>query len=331
MANHDPLTGYPYGAKAPFPHGSANEASERIVKSHNADEGSAHAPTGTSAWSGAGGFGWTFADAFPFVGEVSVDGAGLTIVAASSGFVSLGALVALDVHGPTTFKTGGASLAQWESGATATFLSGSSFTLASGATMALTGNTTVRGSLTIKASGGPGSLVIEAGTTNQLAGTLQILSTAIVSHTAGSQLTGTTEDARTTTRSGATTRTARTTLSGATARTAHRAVEVLADADADMTVAFDRYELPTTQAANRVFTLRHTGTVPVIGERIRVTRIFTGAPSAYTAKMVREDATILFSFYNSMAGDAEFEYTAGGWKPIAGYQTLVTSSGFYDL
>ena len=333
MANHDPLTGYPYGAKAPFPHGSANEASERIVKSHNADEGSAHAPTGTSAWSGAMGFGWSFADAFPFAGDLDVTD-GVTFDAPSSGSIIFGKLVAVDVRGPLSFKAGTAGApgsAQWESGTSATFLSGSSLTLASGATMALTGNTTVRGSLTIKASGGPGSLVIEAGTTNQLAGTLQILSTAIVSHTAGSQLTGTTEDARTTTRSGATTRTARTTLSGATARTAHRAVEVLADADADMTVAFDRYELPTTQAANRVFTLRHTGTVPVIGERIRVTRIFTGAPSAYTAKMVREDATILFSFYNSMAGDAEFEYTAGGWKPIAGYQTLVTSSGFYDL
>lgn len=72
MANHTPLTGYPYGAKAPFPHGSANEASERIVKSHNADEGSSHVPTGDSGWSGAGGFGWTFADSFPFTGSLLI-------------------------------------------------------------------------------------------------------------------------------------------------------------------------------------------------------------------------------------------------------------------
>lgn len=201
MANHDPLTGYPYGAKAPFPHGSANEASERIVKSPNFDEGSSHAPTGDIALSGSMGHGLAFADAFPFAGDLDVTD-GVTFDAPSSGSIIFGKLVAVDVRGPLSFKAGTAGApgsAQWESGASATFLSGSSFTLASGATMALTGNTTVRGSLTIKASGGPGSLIIEAGTTNPIAGLAQFLSTSEQRFTAGSKLTGTIEVSGTTT------------------------------------------------------------------------------------------------------------------------------------
>lgn len=326
MSNFTPLSGYPYASQDPLPHGDVNDLSEDIVKAHNADEGSDHAPTGESAWSGAMGFGWAFANAFPFSGALDVTD-GLVLDSATSGSVVYGSLVSVDVRGPWTLKgaSGAPGSFNAESTTVSTWLSGSTQTIASGATWNLTGAGLVRGILTIRASGGPGSLVIEAGTTNPIAGALQILATATVIYTAGSAISGTTTDSRTTTRTGLTT------LSGSSARTAHRAVSVLADANADMTVAFDRYELPTTQAGNRIFTLRHTGTVPTEGQRIKVTRIFTGAPSAFTAKMVREDATILFSFYNSMAGDAEFEFKSGVWVPIHGYQTLVSASGFYDL
>jgi hypothetical protein len=69
MANHPPLTGYPFANKDPFPHGSANEASERIVKSPNFDEGSAHAPTGDIELSGTNGKGFVFSDLFQISGQ----------------------------------------------------------------------------------------------------------------------------------------------------------------------------------------------------------------------------------------------------------------------
>jgi len=72
MGNFVPLPGYPYANKAPFPHGDANTVSEDLVKAHNADEGSSHVPTGDSGWSGAAGFGWTFADSFPFTGSLLI-------------------------------------------------------------------------------------------------------------------------------------------------------------------------------------------------------------------------------------------------------------------
>ena len=71
--------------------------------------------------------------------------------------------------------------------------SGAALTAASGSTVNLTGNTAVRGAMTIKASGGPGSLVVEAGTTNNVAGLVQFLSTSEQRFTSGSALTGTIE------------------------------------------------------------------------------------------------------------------------------------------
>ena len=104
----------------------------------------------------------------------------------------------------------------------------------------------------------------------------------------------------------------------------------LTDADADLTVDADRYDCPATQAANRTYKLRHTGTAPKEGERIKVTRIFETAPPAHSVSVIREDGTVLMKFANSRAGDAEFEFASGRWVPIHGYQTLVGTSGIYD-
>ena len=327
MSNFAPLNGYPYGLKDPFPSTAANEASEALEKTVNASDGSAHAPTAAIEWSGASGGGFEFSDAFGLSGDVDVS-AGLTLDAASSGVVTFGKFVAVDVRGPVTFKaspSGAPGSFAVESGASGTWQSGSTLTIASGATLNLTGSGYVRGQLTIKASGGPGSLTIESGTTNPCAGLFYVLTGGELRFQSGATVTGTVTDSTTRTRTGLTT------MSGTGARVAHREVVQLTDADADLTVEADRYDLPATQAANRVYTLRHTGVVPTIGQRIRVTRIPTAAPSAHTAKMVREDSTIVFSFYNSKMGEAEFEYTSGGWKPIAGYQTDAAASGFYDL
>ena len=327
MSNFPQLPGYPYGLKDPFPSDAANQASESLEKTVNAADGSSHAPTDMIAWSGASGGGFEFSDAFGLSGDADVS-AGLTLDAPVSGSVIFGKLVAVDMRGPLSFKAspGGApGSAAWESGASATWQSGSTLTLASGSTFNLSSAGYVRGQLTIKASGGPGSLVLENGTTNTCAGLLFVLSGGELRFQSGATETGTVTDSTTRTRTGLTT------MSGDAARTAHREVVQLTDADADLTVEADRYDLPATQAANRVYTILHTGVVPTIGQRVRVTRIPTSAPSAYTAKIAREDGTILFSFYNSKMGDSEFEYTAGGWKPIAGYQTDAVASGFYDL
>ena len=327
MANFTNPHGGAYGLKDPFLHEELNLLIDQLLQAPNFDEGSSHAPTGDIALSGTFGHGFVFAEMFPFAGELDVS-AGLTLDAPVSGAVIFGKLVAVDMRGPLSFKAspGGApGSAAWESGASATWQSGSTLTLASGSTFNLSSAGYVRGQLTIKASGGPGSLVLENGTTNTCAGLLFVLSGGELRFQSGATETGTVTDSTTRTRTGLTT------MSGDAARTAHRAVVQLTDADADLTVEADRYDLPATQAANRVYTILHTGVVPTIGQRVRVTRIPTSAPSAYTAKIAREDGTILFSFYNSKMGDSEFEYTAGGWKPIAGYQTDAVASGFYDL
>ena len=326
MSNFPQLPGYPYGLKDPFPSDAANQASESLEKTVNAADGSSHAPTDMIAWSGASGGGFEFSDAFGLSGDADVS-AGLTLDAPVSGSVIFGKLVAVDMRGPLSFKAspGGApGSAAWESGASATWQSGSTLTLASGSTFNLSSAGYVRGQLTIKASGGPGSLVLENGTTNTCAGLLFVLSGGELRFQSGATETGTVTDSTTRTRTGLTT------MSGDAARTAHRAVVQLTDADADLTVDADRYDCPATQAANRTYKLRHTGTAPKEGERIKVTRIFETAPPAHSVSVIREDGTVLMKFANSRAGDAEFEFASGRWVPIHGYQTLVGTSGIYD-
>jgi hypothetical protein len=103
VSNFAPLNGYPYGLKDPFPSTAANEASEALEKTVNASDGSAHAPTAAIEWSGASGGGFEFSDAFGLSGDVDVS-AGLTLDAASSGVVTIGKFVAVDVRGPVTLK-----------------------------------------------------------------------------------------------------------------------------------------------------------------------------------------------------------------------------------
>ena len=320
MSNFPQLPGYPYGLKDPFPSDAANQASESLEKTVNAADGSSHAPTDMIAWSGASGGGFEFSDAFGLSGDADVS-AGLTLDAPVSGSVIFGKLVAVDMRGPLSFKAspGGApGSAAWESGASATWQSGSTLTLASGSTFNLSSAGYVRGQLTIKASGGPGNLTQEVGTTMNFNGAIVVGNAATITYTSGAEVNGLI------TRKGTEVR------DGTTARTAHRAVVQLTDADADLTVDADRYDCPATQAANRTYKLRHTGTAPKEGERIKVTRIFETAPPAHSVSVIREDGTVLMKFANSRAGDAEFEFASGRWVPIHGYQTLVGTSGIYD-
>jgi len=211
-----PLGTVPFGYVVP----SAEWQStiRQIFKAINGDEGGTWAPSSFIVVGGSGfsltGTGHQIAASARLTvqstGEIRVANGGLmrldgsggdilmkvasniaTIEVESGAVVQVNAGGALDVYGSATFKSGGTG--QWESGSNATFLSGSTFTLASGATANLTGSTLVRGTLTIKASGGPGSLVIEAGTTNPFAGLIQLLSTSELRFTAGSALTGTIE------------------------------------------------------------------------------------------------------------------------------------------
>lgn len=103
MANFPAPAAYPYALKDPFPSADANSLIEAILKTHNADDGSAHQPTGTSDWSGGSGFGWAFADAFPFSGELDVTD-GLLFTSATSGLVQFGALVPVRVYNTLTIK-----------------------------------------------------------------------------------------------------------------------------------------------------------------------------------------------------------------------------------
>lgn len=103
------------------------------------------------------------------------------------------------------------------------------------------------------------------------------------------------------------------TKSGTSGRVVDRFSAALGDADADLTVAFDIYLIPTNLAADRMWTLRHTGTVPSQGDRIRVIR----AGGTNDARFQREDTTILAAITATFFGWIDFMYhTAGGWRTI---------------
>lgn len=108
MANHTNLPNYPYPAKAPFPHGDANDASEKIVKSPNFDEGSAHAPSADIELSGSLGGGFSFADSFPFRGGLLIpEGETLAFGSAGAGgSITTSELVSLWVSGTITLTNG---------------------------------------------------------------------------------------------------------------------------------------------------------------------------------------------------------------------------------
>lgn len=232
---------------------------------------------------------------------------------------------ALDVYGSLTLKnTSGPGSITAENNTTITLASGATLTAASGSTVNLTGTTNVRGAAVIKASGGPGTYTLEATCTEYLSGETQHLAPSTDIYLAGSASSGSHEDNRTITRKGLTT------LSGSSARTAYRENAAAPDSDSDMTVAYDRYSLPTTQAADRVYTVRHTGTVPTPGQRLLVSRMNPSTPSAFKAEIKREDGTIIFTFYASREGFVWLEWNSLAWVPIMSSQYATgTNSGIY--
>lgn len=329
MSNFTNPHGSPYALKDPFLHTELNALIEQLIMAPNFDQGSAHAPTGDIALSGSMGGGFLFDDNFPFRGEVLVDD-GLIIKATSvgAGFIQVQQNVPFDLHSSMTIY--GTGSLQWQSGAAATWLSGTTITFATGALVQLTGNMNVRGTIQMKstANGGPGILNFE--TTSQLnvgTGAEALISTndwtwnstSVQTYTASATVAGTY------------TRTGRTIQSGTSARQQHRPSVDLPNADADVTIEADCYAVSLSITANRMYTLRSTAPyVPFNGERIKVFRTGTTTPTAHTAKFQREDGTIVWSFYNSTQGFAEFEFKGGVWVLLAGWQGPSTASGYYD-
>jgi hypothetical protein len=227
----------------------------------------------------------------------------------------------LDVYGSLTLKnTSGPGSITAETGTAITMSSGSTLTAASGSTVNLTGDAYVRGNLTIKASGGPGSLTQEVGTTAAFNGAVTVGAAATITYATGATVNGLI------TRAGGELR------SGSSARTIGRVATLLADADADVTVASDSVRVRQTITASHDYTLRHTGTVPYAGERIHAYRSGTTLPSAtYSARFMREDGTVIFAFYAERQGWADFEYDGSDWQLVRWAQfTAADLSGSYD-
>lgn len=328
MANFTNPHGGAYGLKDPFLHEELNLLIDQLLQAPNFDEGSSHAPTGDIALSGTFGHGFVFAEMFPFAGELDVSD-GLILDAPTSGFLSVKAHVAVDLFGAITFKSTSTTLHAGSS--VETYQSGSTVTFASGSTLQLSGAVNVRGTVTYKstANGGPGILNFE--TTSQLnfgVNAIALISTndwtwngtAVQTYVAGAQVAG------------VYTRTGRTTWSGTGARQQYRpSVTLSASADEDVTIESDRYQVPLTLTGNRLYTLRHTAPyAPNNGERIKVYRTGPTTPSAHSAKFQNESGTILWSFYNSRQGFAEFEFKGGAWVLVAGVQVESVASGYYD-
>lgn len=319
-----------------------------LFKSINGDEGGTWAP---SAFLTIGGSGLQLtgtAHSIAASARVSVASTG-EIRVLSGGSMSIRSGGAFDVYGAASLKSGGNLTA--ESGSTLTLSSGATITAASGSTTNLSGTTLVRGAMTIRASGGPGTLNVETGcTTTFEAGSLlnvytslaKVQSAGQVSWLNGSFLVSEVSASAawlgswTFGAASSVTFTAGATMSGTlacSARLARRAIVTLSSSsDVDITVADgDTFAIPAILSSNRQYTLRHTGTVPVVGERMRIYRLSQTTPSAHTAKIMREDSTIIFSFYVSREGFADFEYTSGGWVVTGGAQYASgATSGYYD-
>lgn len=111
-------------------------------------------------------------------------------------------------------------------------------------------------------------------------------------------------------------------VSGIAFRTA-----TLGDANADLTVAVDEYRFPVALTADRTYTLRHTGTVPADGQRIRVFRHVSGGIGDAIFK--REDATELGRILDGAVGTIEFTYhvAGNGWyaSAVGGNAEMVLS------
>lgn len=302
------------------------------VKAPNlVDGGATYSPTDPVIVAGAGihvsGTGWRVLSAANLIvntgGFITIGSGGTATLRVLSGALAqIQAGGALDVAGSLTLKTTGAGSFTAETGTTATWNSGSTATFATGSTVNLSGTTNVRGAVTFKstANGGPGSLVFESDASALISSTaITWAGTSVQTYVAGATVAG------------VHTRTGRTTYSGSSARNQYRSILALsASADGDITVATDRAKIPLVLTGNRLYTLRHTGTVPTEGERLYVYRTGTTAPSAHTAKIITEGSLILFSFYNSRQGFAEFEFNGASWECVGGFQSVVGTSGYYD-
>jgi len=152
-------------------------------------------------------------------------------------------------------------------------------------TCAFAGATTLSGTGTLTCASG-------SATTFQSGSTLTCQSGSTIAFQSGS----------TTTISGALVRT------GGSGTTAWRlTVTAISDANADLTVAQDIYvSTNTALTANRVYTLRHTGTVPTDGQVIHYVRRGLGA---FTVTIQREDATALLVLPVSAYGFGRFVYS----------------------
>lgn len=331
MSNFTNPHGGPYVLRDPYLHDELNALVEQLLKAPNFDDGSAHAPTGDVELSGSMGGGFEFSDLFPFRGDLLVNDGLIFDGSGGLGYLRTTVRVPFDVLGAMT-HSGASAIVQWSSGASATWNTGTTLTLASGATAQLTGAVNVRGTMTIKstANGGPGTVIFEDTSvlTLNANAAMTVNSNNVVwgapsvqGYVAGAEIAG------------VYTRSGRTIFQGAGARDQHRVAVVLpANANADITIEADRYRVQQTLTGNRLYTLRHTPPyVPQNGERIRVYRTGAATPSAHTAKIRREDGTIIWSFYLSTEGFAVFEYISGIWECVEGAQFMTgAASGFYD-
>ena len=242
-----------------------------------------------------------------------------TLTVGSGAVVKIQAGGALDVYGSLTLKnTSGPGSITAETGTTITLSSGATMTAASGSTVNLTGDTAVRGTITLTASGGPGSLIQEAGTTTQLNGSTAIGAAATITYATGATIAG------------LQTRTGGVLKSGASARTIHRPTRLLADANEDVTVADDSVRVRQNLTTSRIYTLRHTGTVPQAGEEIHSYRSGTTTPDASLAIFEREDTTIVFSYAANKQGWATFKFDGTDWQLVRWAQfASADASGSY--
>ena len=251
--------------------------------------------------------------------RLEVDSNVAKLTAQTGSLITLDFGGAFDVAGGVAVKNTG--IITWESSGSAIFSSGAILTAASGSTVNLSGTTNVRGAFVLKASGGPGSFTQEAGTTALFQGDTVFSGASSITYNSGAEVNGLI------TRKGTEVR------DGTSARTVHRPYYTLPNADADITIAYDSYKIPQSLSTSRVYTVRHTGTVPQAGERIRIFRIGPTTPTTSLAspQIVREDSTILFAFYTERQGWVDLEFDGSDWQVIGGAQYASgANSGYFD-
>ena len=219
----------------------------------------------------------------------------------NGGFLNVYGALTLISSGPGTFTAQMGTTTTFNSGATVVFNNSdntvnSNFKIASGA-----------------------FLTVQSGGTLTLTGNMSVGGASTITFANGGVVAG------------IVTRTGVEIRSGTSGRTAYRTAYALPNADADCTVDYDRYAVPLTITASRVYTVRHTGTVPRVGERIKFSRTGTTSPSAtYAVSISREDGTVIFLFGAQRQGFCEVEWDGSSWVLIAGVSVASGTSGCYN-